>query len=453
MPSRICVIDVPGLSRELLREIPETSAVGRWLSNQHIHGLTPSFPAVTCSVQATLTTGVGPEKHGIVANGLPTFRSAGDRKLVDASNFADYRRQISFWEQSNQLLDVPRFWQDASGKSRWKTSLLFFQNSMPGFAGMPRPAADIVLTPKPDHGPDGKLVSLCWSNPAELVPQLFKELGPFPLMNYWGPMAGIASSQWIARAAAIIWREHKPQLQWVYVPHLDYDLQKFGPSSPQAKAAVRDMAAAIEPLVDDVLGSGGKLVLLSEYSMRDVNAFVQPNVVLAQNGLLVTRETPDGILIDYDRSTAFAIVDHQIAHVYVKQSEQIEAVAKVLHSVAGIHSILRHSVAGFHHRRAGDLILLAQPNAWFDYRWWSQPEDAPAFASTVDIHRKPGYDPTELFWDRSTNGTSQNPALVKGSHGLVSPAEALLIGDLAKSEDTVDAADVAGLLSAALDGD
>ncbi len=453
MSSRICVIDIPGLSRELLRNIPETSAIGRWLSNQRIRGLTPSFPAVTCSVQATLTTGVNPNKHGIIANGLPTLRSPEDQKLVDASNFGEYRRQISFWEQSNQFLDAPRFWQDASRNSRWKTVLLFFQNSMPGFAGSARPAADIVLTPKPDHGPDGKPVSLCWSNPAELVPRLFKELGPFPLMNYWGPMAGIASSQWIARAAGIVWREHHPQLQWVYIPHLDYDLQKFGPTSEQAKAAVRDVAAAIEPLVSEVLGGGGQIVLLSEYAMQDVSAFVQPNIVLEQSGLLVTRETPDGKLIDYDRSAAFAMVDHQIAHVYVKQPEQVEAIAKVLHSVAGVHNILRRSVAGIHHRRSGDLILLAEGNAWFDYRWWSRPEDAPSFAKMVDIHRKPGYDPTELFWDRSTNGTSQNPALVKGSHGLVAPGQALLVGDFRESDDNVDAADVAALLSAALNAE
>jgi predicted AlkP superfamily pyrophosphatase or phosphodiesterase len=449
MPSRICVIDIPGLSQELLQEIPGTSALGLWLANQHILGLTPSFPALTCSVQATLTTGVDPEKHGIIANGVPTFRSSDDQKLVDAANFADYRRQISFWEQSNQFLDAPRFWQTSSGKGRWKTALLFFQNSMPGFAGAAQPAADIVLTPKPDHGPDGKLVNLCWSDPADLVPRLFKELGPFPLMNYWGPMAGIASSQWIARAASIIWREHNPQLQWVYVPHLDYDLQKFGPSSAQAKTAVRDVAVAIEPLITEVLGSGSKLVLLSEYAMRDVNAVVQPNAILKRDGFLVTRQTSEGALIDFEKSDAVAMVDHQIAHIYVNRPEQIETIARALHTM-NVHAILRRSVAGIRHRRAGDLILLAEPHAWFDYRWWLEPADAPSFAKTVDIHRKPGYDPTELFWDRSTSGTSQNPTLVKGSHGLAAPGEAVLIGDFPKRDEPVLATEVAGLLALAL---
>src|SRR5262249_50706041 len=150
--------------------------------------------------------------------------------------------------------------------SRWKTALLFFQNSMPGFVdgkirGL-KPAADIVLTPKPEHGPDGKIVSLCWSQPPELVPALFKELGPFPLMNYWGPMAGIASTVWIAKAAVQVWKIHQPQLQLVYVPHLDYDLQRFGPASPQAAKAAADVATAIEPLLDAVLGDKGKIILL-----------------------------------------------------------------------------------------------------------------------------------------------------------------------------------------------
>ncbi len=450
MSSRICVIDMPGLSRELLSEIPRDCAVGRWLAGKTVLGLTPSFPAVTCSVQATLTTGVEPAKHGIVSNGLPTFRSGHDQALVDAGSFAEYRRQISFWEQSNQFLDAPRFWQDSVGRSRWKTALLFFQNSMPGFAGVARPAADIVLTPKPDHGPDGKLVNLCWSQPAELVGRLFQELGPFPLMNYWGPMAGIASSQWIARAAAIVWREQKPQLQWVYVPHLDYDMQRFGPNSPQAKAAVRDAAMAIEPLVAEVLDGRGKMILLSEYAMRSVNSFLQPNFILEREGLLTTRQTPDGRLVDYDRSSAFAMVDHQIAHIYAKTPEEIDTVARVL-GREGVGAVLRTPAAGIRHRRAGDLILLAEPGTWFDYRWWSRPEDAPPFARTVDIHRKPGYDALELFWDPTTKGVSQNPGLVKGSHGIVAPGEAVLAGDIGDVKGpSVGALEVARIVAAGL---
>jgi hypothetical protein len=419
MSNRLCVIDLPGLSRDLLAAIPAQSALGRWIGSRSVRGLTPTFPALTCSVQASLTTGQPPSRHGIIANGLPTFRFPQDQALVDASNFADYRRQVSFWEQSNQFLDVPRFWQ-----GKYKTALLFFQNSMPGFAGAPRSSADIVLTPKPDHGPDGKLVSLCWSEPRDLVPRLFSEFGPFPLMNYWGPLAGVASSQWIAKAAAWVWEKLAPQLQWTYIPHLDYDLQRFGPQSPQAARAVADATTAVEPLMESVLSSGGTIIVLSEYAMRPVSAAVQPNRLLAEAGLLLTHVTADGRIIDYQRSSAVVLADHQIGHLYARD---VAAARSVL---SGHVKLVEPAELGMTHRRCGDLIVLADPSQWLDYRWWSNPADAPAFARTVDIHRKPGYDPLELFWDRAAGTVAQDAGLIRGSHGLVSEGEAVIVSDV-----------------------
>lgn len=425
MASRVCVIDVPGLNRDQLAQVPAESAMGKWLGRQQVSGLTPTWPAVTCSVQATLTTGVPPARHGIVANGIPTFKSQEDQALVNADNFASYRREISFWEQSNQFLQSPRFWQDESGQSRFKTALLFFQHSMPGFAGILKPAADIVLTPKPDHGSDGKLTSLCWSEPKEMVQRLFAELGPFPLMNYWGPMAGIASSQWIAKAAAWVWREYLPQLQWVYIPHLDYDLQRFGPQSPQAAKAVEEMAGAVEPLFDAVLNDEGRIILLSEYAIRGVSSAISPNRILAEAGMLVTRSSPDGNLIDYQNSAAFAMADHQIAHVYTQDEAATADAMELLRKTPGL-SVFNRKDVNLKHRRAGKLLLMSDENAWFDYRWWKSPSDAPAFAMTVDIHRKPGYDPLELFWDPSINGTSQDLSRIRGSHGRVQTGEAMI---------------------------
>jgi len=426
MSSRVCVIDLPGLSKGLLQYVPAESALGKWMANKPVSPLNPSWPAVTCSVQATLTTGTPPAEHGVIANGIPTFRSPADQAMVDSSNFADYRRQISFWEQSNQFVQTPRFWQDASGKSRFKTALLFFQHCMPGFHGTPKPSADIVLTPKPDHGPDGKLTSLCWSNPPELVPMVFKELGPFPLMNYWGPMAGIAASAWIAKAAAIIWRHYLPQLQLVYVPHLDYDLQRFGPESERAKKAVADVANALEPLLTAVRADGGKIVVLSEYSISSVNQSIAPNRLLKAAGLLKTRATPDGNLIDYDNSDAFALVDHQVAHLYLKSPASRAAITQVFASDPAIK--ITDKSHGLNHHRAGDLQLQATAGTWFDYRWWNAPEEAPAFAGTVDIHRKPGYDPLELFLEPGTRTITKDANLIKGSHGSVPGSSGVLIG-------------------------
>jgi predicted AlkP superfamily pyrophosphatase or phosphodiesterase len=439
MSNRVCIIDLPGLGRELLSLVPPGCALGRWLSGKRAVGLTPSFPAVTCSVQATLTTGRQPAVHGIIANGLPNFRFPQDQALVDRDSFVQFRRQISFWEQSNQLLDAPRFWQ-----GRRKTALLFFQQSMPGFSGSPRPAADIVLTPKPDHGPDGKLTSLLWSHPSDLSAQLSAALGPFPLMNYWGPMAGIASSQWIAESAALVWREQKPDLQWVYVPHLDYDLQRFGPDSPQAATAVRDAATALDTLVSAVLDDGGKLVLLSEYAMSKVGNFAQPNRILAQTGLLQTHPTDQGSLIDYERSAAVALVDHQIAHVYARDPAAVTRAR----SVFAEHGLdCSPPPAELRHRRCGDLVLTAPADAWFDYRWWHEPAAAPAFAKMVDIHRKPGYDPLELFWDRSTNGVAQDPALVRGSHGRVDSSQGIWVAEPPPAFATIHATDVAAAIT------
>jgi predicted AlkP superfamily pyrophosphatase or phosphodiesterase len=449
--ARVCVIDVPGLSQRLLHAIPAESTLAKWIVTQRVLGLTPSWPAVTCSMQATLTTGVPPSKHGIIANGIATFRSPADQRLIDPSSFTEYRRDVSFWEQSNQFVESPRFWQDSSGKSKWKTAMLFFQNSMPGFVEPRKPAADIVLTPKPEHGPDGKISSLCWSQPRELVEELFSELGPFPLMNYWGPLAKIDSSRWIARAAAHVWKSHQPQLQLVYIPHLDYDLQRFGPHSSEATQAVIDLAAVLAPLLDAVTDGGAELVLLSEYAMHSMDRFVQPNRLLRQSGLLVTRDTPDGKLIDYENSAAFAMVDHQIAHVYARDQAAKTQAAAVLKS--DLVRVVDRTNVKVTHRRTGDLLLETISNAWFDYRWWDSSGDAPVFAKDVDIHRKPGYDPCELFFDPATRGVAQDPSRVSGSHGIAAESEAVLVGNLAANSraTAIGATEVAGLIAALLE--
>lgn len=447
MPNRLCVIDLPGLCKTLLPHVPANTALGQWLSGRPVCPLKPSLPALTCSIQATLTTGTPPSKHGIIANGLPAFLSADDAALVDVSNFADFRRQISFWEQSNQLVQSPRFWQTPAGRSKYPTALLFFQNSMPGFTDSPKPAADFVLTPKPDHGPDGKLASLCWSNPADLVPRLFKELGPFPLMNYWGPPANINSSRWIARSAARIWSDQTPALQLVYIPHLDYDLQRFGPRSPQAQKAVEEVASALDPLISAVLNGGDQLAILSEYAMHEVGRFFQPNRLLADAGLLQTRPTDQGRLIDYTQSRALAMVDHQIAHVYCRDAQSTAAARELFADFSDIQVMGRTGQEESHlnHRRSGDLLLIAPLDGWFDYRWWSDLADAPAFAGEVDIHRKPGYDALELIFDPSTRKISQNPSHIRGSHGRIDGFDALFIGG--GLDMPLNAVDVAPILA------
>lgn len=405
--------------------------------------LRPTWPGVTCSLQATLTTGVGPEVHGVIGNGFATYRSRADADLTDPANLTDYRRKVSFWEQSNQWLETPRVW---AGKGR-KTALLFFQNCMPGFTGTPSPAADVVLTPKPEHGEGGKLTSLLWSNPADLATRLQRDLGPFPLMNYWGPMAGLKSSQWIAVAAAKVWTDERPDLQLTYVPHLDYDLQRFGPHSPQAAVAVADLANALDPLLAVAEADGAGVIIVGEYGIAPVERAIAPNRALRDAGLLKLTHNAEGPAIDYAASDAWVMCDHQIGHVYTRSNTDLALVREVLMSV-GVEPILPKPVP---HPRAGDLQVQAPTDAWLDYRWWPEdapPAEVPTWARTVDIHRKPGYDPLELFFDPATRSIITDAARIKGSHGRTdgSPGVVIAPASALSGRDRLTATEFAGLL-------
>ncbi len=408
--SRICLILIAGLDQKLL-----SGGCGA-LSFPHIGSINPVLPAVTSPMQATLTTGVNPGVHGIVANGLYTFGNAGLQQLIDTGSFADFRRQVSFWEQSADLIQAPRFW---SGRG-WKTAMLFWQQSIPGRHR--ENAADIVLTPKPEHSPDGKTLSACWSQPAGLYAELTAQFGPFPLHHYWGPMASLPSSAWIVNSARAVWRGHRPDLQLVYVPHMDYNLQRLGPDNP---AIAQDWSAVCEllkPLIDDVREDGGRAIVVGDYGITGVSRAIFPNRSLRQEGLLKT--TPDAhgkLLIDFAASQAMAIVDHQIAHVYV-HADAVGRAARVLRAMDGVAAVLQSpeelAAAGLGGGRCGQLVLLAQPDAWFAHDWWQADEERPQWQYSVDIHRKPGYDPRELFFDPVRKCIAQETGLVKGSHGL-----------------------------------
>ena len=408
--ARICFILVAGL-------------------DAHVHGrargildfafestLRPVLPAVTCTMQATLTTGGLPRDHGIISNGLYTYENSDLGALIDTGSFADFRRQVSFWEQSADLLRMPRFWHGRG----WKTAMLFWQQSIPGTRAAD--AADIVLTPKPVHGPDGKTISACWSRPADLYGQMVAEFGPFPLHQYWGPMASLPATAWIIHSARAVWRTQSPDLQFVYIPHLDYNLQRLGPDHA---AIASDWAAAAEllkPLIQDVRRDGGKVILAGDYGMNGVSRAAFPNRALRAAGLLKTIPDAQGkLLIDYSASRAMAMVDHQVAHVYVRP-DTVSAAARVLRETDGVGAVLESpgelSSAGLAGGRCGQLVVLAKEDAWLAHDWWIFDEEKPAWQFSVDIHRKPGYDPRELFFDPVRKCIAQDTSLVKGSHGL-----------------------------------
>ena len=143
------------------------------------------------------------------------------------------------------------------------------------------------------------------------------------------------------------------------------------------------------------------------------------NLILRDADLLATRRIQDKEYLDYEFSNAFVMVDHQIAHIYVKDGFANQT-KQALENATGVDRLLygeEKKLLNIDHERSGDIITISDKDKWFSYYWWYEPERAPSFAKNVDIHRKPGYDPVELFIDPNTRSISQNTSLVKGSHG------------------------------------
>jgi len=332
---------------------------------------------------------------------------------------------------------------------------------------------DTTVTPRPVYHADGRKAPDCWTWPPELHDRLTAELGPFPLFSYWGPTASLTSSAWIVDAARAVLPDH--DLTLVYVPHLDYDLQRFGPASPEAAQAARDVDAVLTPLLDDADRVGATVVLLSEYGITEARRPVDVNRALRRAGLLHVHRNATGELLDPWTSRAFAVADHQIAHVYVKDPDDVPVVAGLLGELPGVEQVLDRkgkAAYGLDHERAGELVLVAEPDAWFTYYYWLDDAHAPDFARAVEIHKKPGYDPAELFLDPedrwvkaraaaglvrkkvglryAMNVVPLDPSPVRGTHGRLpaGPEEGpvLICSDPAAKRDRVEATDVRDLL-------
>jgi predicted AlkP superfamily pyrophosphatase or phosphodiesterase len=410
---RVIVLDLVCLTAEHLQDETRTPTLSRLASEGWAVPLIPPFPAVTCTAQATLTTGAPPREHGVICNGM----------------YERDRYVVRFWDQPTSMVKREKLWERLRrADQQAKTALLFFQNTM--FA-----QADIVVTPAPLHE-EHELVPWCYSKPVGYYEQLAERLGPFDLSWYWGPLAGSRSSDWIARAALETIRDHQPTMTWVYLPHLDYNTQRFGPKSQQFEDDLRTMDGLVKTFLDDLKGLGPveetAIIVLSEYAMGPVSRPIFLNRMLREAGLLAVREIGGREYLDLELSRAFAMVDHQIAHLYFKSDAERE-VRDALEGKPGIQTLLDDYAKGelaIDHPSSGDLIAVADADAWFPYYWWLADEKAPPFARTVDIHRKPGYDPVELFFDPATKSIPLDASLVKGSHGRphdLDPARPVLI--------------------------
>jgi predicted AlkP superfamily pyrophosphatase or phosphodiesterase len=417
---RTVVLDVVGLTPALMGA--DTPNLNQLMERGGRRALRTVTPAVTATVQSTFTTGLMPGDHGAVGNGW-YFRDLSE---------------VWLWRQSNKLVEGEKIWETARKQdAEFTCAKMFWWYNMYS-------TADWSVTPRPMYPADGRKLPDVYASPSELRDQLTADLGTFPLFNFWGPNADIVSSKWIVDASLRVYEQHSPTLSLVYLPHLDYCLQKYGPKHPQIAAEVRAVDALCGQIIDRAERDGARIIALSEYGIVEVSDGVHINRALRRAGLLAVRDELGRELLDPGVSAAFAVADHQIAHVYVADPARIAEVKALLEALPGVARVLDEQgkrEMGLDHSRAGELVALSDADKWFTYYYWLDDERAPDFARCVDIHRKPGYDPVELFIDPSLAVPALQvgwrllkkvagmrylmdviplmPELVKGSHGRV----------------------------------
>jgi predicted AlkP superfamily pyrophosphatase or phosphodiesterase len=357
------------------------------------------LPAVTCTAQATFRTAAPPQSHGMVSNGL----------------FFPDLRKVLFWEQAAALVKGERIWEKFR-KNGGKVGMMFWQQSL-------GESVDMVLSPAPIHKHGGGMIQDCYCEPRDLYDRLKAKVGrKFNLMNYWGPLASRKSSDWIVDATLAVMAEpDAPDLLLTYIPHLDYDLQRHGPDSPKAHKALDVLAGYLQRLQEQATAQGYEWLIFGDYSIEPATkSAVFPNRALREAGLFSTRTIKGMSYADFFSNPAFAVVDHQVAHVYTDGPASLEKAKAVLQKLDGIASVLDRSqqqAIGVNHPQGGDLLLIAAEGTWFAYPWWTEKTEAPDFASHVDIHNKPGYDPCELFFGWPPPGVSADTDRIHGTHG------------------------------------
>lgn len=374
----VLLVDVVGLTPRLLSaRTPNLQDLARRGASAPMSAV---LPAVTCSAQATMLTGLAPASHGAVGNGW-LDRASGE---------------VALWRQSNALVSGEKVYEAARRLDpSFTCAKLFWWWNLGA-------AVDWSITPRPFYPADGRKILAIYAWPTEFGVEMERALGPFPFFDFWGPRSGLPSSRWIADAAIRTLEERAPTLTLVYLPHLDYDFQRYGPDDERSRRAVEDIDRVVGDLRAAAERAGAEMVVVSEYGLVAVDTPIDINRALRRSGLLVARATPAGDVLDTHASTAFAVADHQIAHVYVRSREAQEHAKAVILALPDVEEILEGETRreqGLDHPRSGDLVAIARPNAWFTWYYWLDDAAEPDFARTVDIHRKPGYDPCELFLD------------------------------------------------------
>jgi len=432
--TRTAVINVVGLSESLLG--PHTPCINAFRAAGAMSRIEPAFPAVTCTAQSNYLTGQTPSQHGIVGNGWY------NRELAE----------VQFWKQSNHLVAGKKLWETLRETDpKFTCAKMFWWYNMYS-------SADWSVTPRPMYPADGRKFFDIYTWPYSIREEIKRDLGEFPFPAFWGPAAGVDSSRfaadavskWIAESARWVERKHAPTLNLVYLPHLDYNLQRLGPNHPTIASDLQRIDAIVGGLMDFFAKQSVQVVLLSEYGISSVDTPVHLNRLFRERGWLTIKEELGLELLDCGASRVFAVTDHQVAHVYLNDPALENSVRSLLETQSGIAQVwgaAEKKTHGLDHPRAGDLVVVAGDRAWFTYYYWLDDRRAPDFARTVDIHRKPGYDPVELFLDPKLplvkarigwrllqkklgfrmlmDVVPLDASLVKGSHGgkPVNPAE------------------------------
>ncbi|MEH6512284.1 MAG: nucleotide pyrophosphatase/phosphodiesterase family protein [Maribacter arcticus] len=372
------VINVVGLTKRLIGE--HTPFIKSFLEKGRTSYIEPILPAVTCAVQSTYVTGKWPAEHGIVGNGW---------------YFKD-ECEVKFWRQSNKLVQQPKLWDDLKEKHpNFTCANHFWWYNM--YSNV-----DYSITPRPNYLADGRKIPDVYSYPAKLRDEMQDALGTFPLFEFWGPKTTINSSKWIADAALLTDKKHNPDLTLIYLPHLDYNLQRYGLDFSIISKDLSEIDEVVKDLVNHYEALDAWIILLSEYGITNVNRPIHLNRILRREGYIAIREERGLELLDAGESDAFAVADHQIAHIYCKNSNTIGKLVKLLQSVEGVEKVLfGEDLKKYHinHERCGDIVVVADKDSWFTYYFWLDDAKAPDYARMVDIHKKPGYDPVEMLTD------------------------------------------------------
>jgi len=443
---RTAILNIVGLTPGLVGG--HTPNIQRFVEKTALIPVRPVLPAVTCTAQSTYLTGKSPSDHGIVANGW------FDRQLSEHH----------FWKQSNHLVGGEKIWETLRKKTPGYTcAKMFWWFNMYS-------SADWSITPRPMYPSDGRKLFDVYAYPLSIRDDIKNDLGDFPFPSFWGPAAGIKSSQWIAASAKWIEDKQSPDLNLVYLPHLDYNLQRRGPSDSYIEKDLLEIDEIVGDLIEYYSTRGVQVLLLSEYGITDVNKPIYPNREFRDKGWIEIKDEIGLELLDCGASKAFAITDHQVSHIYINDKSIEGDVRKVLESLDGVSKVYdkdNRSSVGLDHSRSGDLIAFSDEESWFSYYHWFDDSKAPDFARCVDVHRKYGYDPVELFLDPTQplikgrialnllkkklglrmlmDVIPLDAGLVKGSHGSLPNSRddwAVLIGDFDADGDFIEATDV-----------